>query len=215
MYNPASFRHTDHEALAAFIHAHPLGLLVSGGDAGLQASSVPFLLYAGEGEHGVLRTHLARANAQWQALESGAECLVIFHGAQGYVTPSWYPAKAEHHRVVPTWNYAMVQCRGTPRVVHDPAWLHRQVADITDAHERGRQALAPWAVSDAPVDYVDTQVRAIVGIEIPVRWIEGKFKLSQNRSAEDRSGVRAGMANPDDPHHNPAVAALMESHRGP
>ena len=211
LYNPASFRRTDHEALADFIHAHPLGLLITGGPDGLDASSVPFRLYGDEGPHGVLRAHLARANPQWRACEDGAECLVVFHGAQGYVTPSWYASKAEHHRVVPTWNYTMVQCRGTPRVVHDAAWLHRQIADLTDTHEGARTTRRPWAVSDAPADFLDAQVQAIVGLEIPIRWLEGKFKLSQNRPAPDQAGVVDGMSDPDDPHHNPEVAALVRA----
>lgn len=215
MYNPASFRHTDHRALVEFVHAHPLGLLITSGAAGLEASSVPFLLYPDEGEQGVLRAHVARANGQWQALAAGTECLVVFQGAQGYVTPNWYPSKAEHHRVVPTWNYTMVQCRGTPTVHHGANWLHRQIADITDVHERGRAGLTPWAVSDAPADFIDAQVKAIVGIEIPLRSIEGKFKLSQNRSPQDQAGVRTGMANHNDPHHNPEVAALMHQRRPP
>ena len=211
LYNPASFRRHDLEDLSDFIDAHPLGLLVTHGTDGLDASSIPFRLYREEGDHGVLRAHVARANPQWKVCAAGGECLVVFQGAQGYVTPSWYASKAEHHRVVPTWNYTMVQCRGTPQVVHEAAWLHRQIADLTDVHEGGRTTRRPWAVSDAPADFIDAQVQAIVGIELPIRWIEGKFKLSQNRPAPDQVGVVEGMSDPGDPHHNPEVAALVRA----
>lgn len=213
LYNPASFRRSDLGDLSDFIDAHPLGLLITHGDDGLEASSVPFRLYRDEADHGVLRAHVARANPQWKTCEESAECLVVFQGAQGYVTPSWYASKAEHHKVVPTWNYTMVQCRGTPRVLHDAAWLHRQIADLTDVHEGGRGRRRPWAVTDAPAEFIDAQVQAIVGLEIPIRWIEGKFKLSQNRPAPDQVGVVEGMSDPDDPHHNPAVAALVQAAR--
>jgi transcriptional regulator len=210
MYNPSSFRNIDRETLTTFIQANPLGLLITNTSEELLASSIPFLLFPNEGDHGVLRAHLAKANPHWKALESQAECLIVFQGAHGYVSPSWYPSKTENHKVVPTWNYSMVQCRGIPKVIHDPAWLHRQISDLTVTHEQGRTNPAPWEVNDAPADFIDTQIKAIVGIEIPISWIEGKFKMSQNRLEQDRLGVIKGMSDAADLHYNPDVAALMQ-----
>jgi transcriptional regulator len=192
MYQPPAFREDDLATLQAFIGAHPLGLLISAGAAGVLANPIPFLLYADEGDKGVLRCHLSRANGQWQALRDGAETLVVFQGTDGYVTPSWYPAKAEHGKVVPTWNYAIVQVRGPARVIDDAAWLHANVSALSDSHEAGRQK--PWSVSDAPSDYIAAQLRGIVGVEIPIATIEGKFKFSQNRPEADRRGVAHGLA---------------------
>ena len=191
MYQPPHFREEARAALAGLVRDHPLGLLVTAGPAGLVANPVPFLLYP-EGEHGVLRAHLARANPHWQELEAVAECLVVFQGPDAYVTPAWYATKRETGRVVPTWNYATVQVRGRPRAVSDAAWLRRQVDDLTAAREGGRPE--PWAVSDAPAPFVAAQLRAIVGVEIAITAIAGKWKMSQNRAAEDRAGVARGLA---------------------
>ncbi|VVE17406.1 transcriptional regulator [Pandoraea capi] len=191
MYQPAAFTEDRPEVLHDLIRQHPLGLLVSAGAQGLIADSIPFLMYAQEGEFGTLRGHLARANPHGAALRDVDECLVAFIGAQGYITPSWYAAKAEHGKVVPTWNYAAVHVWGTPRVIDDAAWLRRLVGDLTQSQEQGRPA--PWAVEDAPADYVDSMLRAIVGVEIPIRRIEGKFKMSQNRPMPDRVGVVNGL----------------------
>lgn len=209
MYNPSSFCNTDRETLFGFIQAHPLGLLITNTSEGLLASSIPLLLYPDESDHGVFRAHLAKANPHWKALESATACLIVFQGPHGYVTPSWYPSKAENHKVVPTWNYSMVQCRGTPNVIHDPVWLRKQISDLTNFHEKGRTKPEPWKVDDAPDDFIDNQIKAIVGIEIPINWIEGKFKMSQNRLEQDRDGVLQGMSDPTDPHYNPDVADLM------
>lgn len=192
MYQPAAFRETDRPTLHAFIGAHPLGLLISAGPDMLAANPIPFLLYADEGEQGILRCHLSRANEQWKFLRDAAETLIVFQGTDGYVTPSWYPSKAEHGKVVPTWNYAMVQVRGTARVIEDAAWLHANVAALSDTHEAGRPK--PWALSDAPDAYVAGQLRGIVGVEITISAIEGKFKFSQNRAEADRRGVADGLA---------------------
>ncbi|MDP2781849.1 FMN-binding negative transcriptional regulator [Devosia sp.] len=193
MYQLPAFREDDHASLYAFIGAHPLGLLISAGEAGLLANPIPFLAYAQEGDKGVMRCHLSRGNTQWHALRDGAETLIVFQGADGYVTPSWYKSKAEHGKVVPTWNYAVVQVRGTARVMEDPAWLHANVSALSDAHELERPR--PWSVSDAPDAFIAGQLRGIVGVEIAVSTIEGKFKFSQNRAESDRNGVAAGLAN--------------------
>lgn len=190
MYQPPHFQENSLAAQQALIRAHPLGLLVTAGPGGLMANPIPFLLDAA-GDHGTLRAHLARANPQWRELIAVEECLVVFQGVQGYVSPSWYASKREHGRVVPTWNYATVQARGRPRVIEAADWLNQQIADLTASHERPRAE--PWAVSDAPAPFVAAQVRALVGIEIPITRIEGKWKMSQNRAEADRHGVIAGF----------------------
>lgn len=212
MYVPASFRETRREVLFGLIRDFPLALLVSHGADGLQASPLPFHLAADEGESGVLRAHMARANPHWRALAGADECLVSFQGPQGYVSPSWYPGKAATHRVVPTWNYATVQVWGRPRVIEDADWLRRQLDELTAAHEQSRTP--PWMPADAPADFLAMQMKAIVGLEIPIARIEGKFKLSQNREAADRAGVAAGAADAGDPHYAPAMAEMVRERLG-
>lgn len=209
MYTPTPFREPRLDEMHALIRAHPLGVLVTHGPDGLQASPVPFLVYADEGERGVLRAHLARANPHWRSLAAAAECLVIFRGDDGYVTPSWYPSKAAGGRVVPTWNYVAVHARGRVTVTEDAGWLRRQLDALT--HSRERERPHPWSVDDAPPDFVAAQLRAIVGIEIAIERLEGKWKLSQNRDETDRRGVVAGLRAADDPQRNDALAALVES----
>ncbi len=203
MYIPASFREEDIETLHAQVHTYPLGTLVTHGDGGLQASPLPFLM-----EANVLRAHMARANPHWKLLAADAECLVIFTGPDAYVTPDWYPSKAVTHKVVPTWNYAAVHVRGRLRVVDEPGWLAQQIADLTATHEAVRPA--PWRPADAPADFIAAQMQAVIGLEIAITQIEGKWKMGQNREAADREGVVRGMGDPADPHHDPVVAVLVE-----
>ena len=191
MYLPKHFEETRAEVLHELLRAHPLGLLVSQAGGELQANSIPFMLDAQRGAHGTLVAHVARANALWREA-ADTPVLVVFQGAQAYVSPSAYPSKAEHGKVVPTWNYIMVQARGRLRAIEDPAWLHALVSRLTERHEANRPA--PWEVSDAPLDYVEKMLGAIVGIEIEVEAITGKWKVSQNRSAADREGVARTLA---------------------
>ena len=190
MYHPPHFRENRLEAQHELIRAHPLGLLITHGPAGLLANPIPFLLDADASPFGTLRGHLARANPQWRELGE-AEALVVFQGAESYVTPSWYATKRETGKVVPTWNYATVQVRGRRRAVEDAAWLARQVAALTDGQEA--TFAAPWAVTDAPAPYLAGQLKGIVGIELEIAAIEGKWKVSQNRPAADRTGVIEGL----------------------
>lgn len=190
MYQPGGFREERLEVLHALIRAHPLATLITAGAGGLAANLVPFIL-ADAGDRGTLRAHIARANDQVDALRAGAETLVVFQGPEAYISPSWYPSKQEHGRVVPTWNYVVVQVQGTPRVIDDPAWIRAQIGALTQSQEGQRSR--PWSVTDAPEDYVEAQLRAIVGVEIPILRIEGKWKVSQNRSAADRQGVYEGL----------------------
>ncbi|SOB91839.1 PaiB family negative transcriptional regulator [Rhodobacter sp. JA431] len=196
MYRLPAFAETDAEALSALIAAHPLGLLISSGPGGIMAGPVPFQLV--ETETGqVLRAHLAKANPQLAELAAAPQVLVVFQPGEAYVSPSWYPTKAEHHRVVPTWNYAMVQVRGTARLITDDAFLRDQIAALTTHQEAERTE--PWAVSDAPPEFITAQLRGITGLEIAITAMEGKLKLSQNRTAADRAGVRAGLMAEGDP----------------
>lgn len=192
MYEPPHFRENDLSVLHDAIERHPLGLLISNGPAGVLADAVPFLLDPAAGPRGTLRCHLARANPQWHALENAEEALVVFQASQAYITPSWYATKRETGKVVPTWNYVMVQARGRPRLIHDPAWLHANVTALTTRHEAGRAE--PWAVSDAPESFIAAQLKGIVGLEIEITDLRGKFKQSQNRPEADRDGVAAGLA---------------------
>jgi len=211
MYRPPAFREDDFKAQLALIEAHPLGLLISQGANGIIADPIPFLLYPEEGEHGVLRCHVAKANPQWQALTERPEALVIFQGVDHYVSPAWYPSKAEHGKVVPTWNYEIVEARGKAVVFHDAAWLLANVTALSDLQESRRPK--PWAVGDAPDDFIASQLKGIVGIEVPIDTLVGKVKASQNRPAADRQGVAAGLAELGDARAR-AMLDLVKSRGG-
>jgi transcriptional regulator len=196
MYTPSYFKDADLNSLHAQINGARLAVLVTSSESGLQASHLPLLFNPNEGEHGTLYGHFAKANAQWKDLQSGAEVLVIFSGGDAYVSPSFYPAKAEHGKVVPTWNYLAIHAYGHAEVFTEPQRLLELVSALTDKHESGRAS--PWAVADAPADYIEKMLGAIVGFALPIGRLEGKRKLNQNRSAEDIAGVTAGLAASDD-----------------
>ena len=196
MYIPSAFKDDDLGSLHALIEHTRLAILITHDEHGMQASHVPLLLRADQGANGTLHGHLAKANPQWRALENGAQVLVIFPGADAYVSPSFYPAKAEHGKVVPTWNYVAVHAYGVAQVFTDPQQLLEVVSGLTDKHETGRAS--PWAVADAPADYIDKMLSAIVGFALPIERLEGKRKLNQNRSAADIAGVRNGLAASSD-----------------
>jgi transcriptional regulator len=193
MYLPSHFEEKRPEVLHDFVRANPLGLMITPThEGGLLANSIPFVLDADPaGGPGILRAHVARANPVWREAREDAESLVAFQGPQAYVSPSFYPSKAEHGKAVPTWNYVMVQARGRFRAIDDVTWLRAFVTRLTERHESPRAA--PWHVSDAPEDYLATMLRAIVGLEIPLTSLVGKWKASQNRSAADRDGVARGL----------------------
>jgi transcriptional regulator len=191
MYEPPLHREDDLSRQHALIRARPLGLLISSGLQGLVANAIPFLIDPAASRLGTLRAHVARANGQWRDLVHAPEALVVFQGAEHYISPSWYATKQETGKVVPTWNYVMVQARGAARVIEDDAWLSRQIEALTNGQEARRDK--PWAVGDAPPDFIALQRRAIVGIEIEIAEIHGKWKTSQNRNAADRAGVVAGL----------------------
>ncbi|MDB4883674.1 MAG: Negative transcriptional regulator [Gemmatimonadetes bacterium] len=213
MYIPPSNAEHDVAALFAFIEAHPLGILVtSSASDGLFATHLPLLVHRDRGPFGVLEGHVARANPHHRQLDAGAEALVIFAGPDAYITPAWYEAKREHGRVVPTWNYVAVHVYATPRVVDDPAFLKRHLESLTSRHESPRAE--PWAVSDAPADYVAQQMKAIVGVELAITRLEGKWKMSQNRSGADIDGVVRGLRESGEPAER-TVAEIVEARRTP
>ncbi len=191
MYQPPHFREDRRDVQHALIKTHSLGLLITAGPGGLQANFIPFLIDPRASDNGTLRAHLARANPQLRELAAVEECLVVFQGPQAYVSPSLYPTKRETGKVVPTWNYITVQAWGRPRVMDDAAWIANQIDDLTRHKEADRAA--PWAVTDAPETFLAMQIKAIVGLEIPVARIEGKWKVSQNRVATDQAGVAEGL----------------------
>ncbi len=192
MYRPPAFREDRLETLYALMREHPLATLVTAGPQGLLASHAPLGLDPARGPKGTLIGHLSRANEQWRELETAGQALAVFQGPEAYVSPSYYASKREHGRVVPTWNYVAVHAWGRVRVFDDPAGLRSVVERLTNQHERGRPQ--PWQVDDAPAEYIEGALKAIVGFELEIERLEGQWKLSQNRSAEDRQGVRRGLA---------------------
>ena len=210
MYLPSHFEETRAEVLRQLIRSHPLGTLVTFGADGLNANHVPFEFDPDAAPFGILRAHVARANPVWRDFSKEVEPMVIFQGPQIYITPSWYQTKKETGKVVPTFNYIVVHAYGAMRVFEDAGWLRKFVGGLTDRFEAARAR--PWAVSDAPKDFVASQLRAIVGIEIAVTRLIGKWKTSQNRPAADQKGVVAGLRESDDAVAQ-AMAAAVERNR--
>lgn len=193
MYLPAHFEETRPELLHELISAHPLGLLITQNpDGEMVANTIPFLLEADpQSGPGILRAHVARTNPLWKESRTDVDSLVVFQGPQTYISPSMYPSKAATGKVVPTWNYVMVQGRGRLHAVDDADWLRAFVTRLSERHEAARPV--PWAVSDAPENFIDATLRAIVGIEIKLSSLRGKWKVSQNRTRADRDGVVYGL----------------------
>lgn len=214
MYQPPHFQETRQEILHELVRSHPLGLLVSNGSEGPVANAIPFLLDAEAEPKGKLRAHLARANPQWRLLADSpvSPVLIVFQGADAYVTPSWYETKRETGKVVPTWNYAIVQVRGTVRVIEDADWIARQITDLTMAQEGSRET--PWAVTDAPPAFIQSQIKGIVGLEIEITDISGKWKVSQNRPVADRVGVAEGLEGEVQNAGAPDMASMVRAWGG-
>ena len=208
MYVPAHFAETRLEVLHQLIHERSQAVLVTLGAEGLNANHVPFLLDLDEPPLGTLRAHVARANPMWRDFTGEVDALAIFEGPQAYITPSWYRSKEEHGKVVPTYNYITVHAYGRLRVVEDREWLRDLVQRLTDKFETPRPQR--WKVTDAPEDFIETMLGAIVGLEMPVTRLLGKWKASQNRPEADRIGVAQGLReNADD--EAVAMAGLVES----
>jgi transcriptional regulator len=198
MYQPDHFRVDDLPQLHALMRARPFATLVSSGALGLYATHLPTVLRDDAPQeapnatpHGVIECHLSRANPHWKDLAAGNEALMIFQGPEAYVTPNWYPSKAEHGEVVPTWNYAVVHAYGRPEVMQEADWLRRHVGELSAQQEASEAR--PWAVSDAPDRYVEVMLRGIVGFRFAITRLEGKWKMSQNREMNDRAGVVSGL----------------------
>lgn len=207
MYIPPAFREDDPQALRELMRSARLANLVTATAEGPIATPLPLVLAADEGELGVLHGHVAKANPQWKMPVIG-EALAIFMGPDAYVTPSWYASKAEHGKVVPTWNYAAVHAYGPVEFFEDEDRLLAAVKRVTELHEGPRSM--PWQVSDAPEAFIKSQLRGIVGLRLPITRLEGKRKMSQNRNAADRAGVAKGLAESDRPMDR-LVAGLIES----
>lgn len=187
MYIPAHFAEARPEALQRIMREHPLGMLVTHGNAGLDADHIPFEFDADAGTHGALIAHVARANTLWQRCPTGTPVMVVFRGAEAYVSPSWYPSKHETHRQVPTWNYEVVHAHGTLTVHDDERFVRRVVAQLTRRHEAAEPQ--PWKMGDSEPEFINTMLRNIVGVEVSITSLVGKLKLSQNREARDRLGA--------------------------
>jgi transcriptional regulator len=209
VYNPPAFRETRPEELTAAMAAIGLATLVTRGSGGLVATHLPLLHDPEPAPCGRLLGHLARANPQWRELAPGEEALAVFLGPEAYVTPRWYPSKAEHGRVVPTWNYLAVHAWGRLRVETEPAALEALVRRLTERHEAG--ADIPWRVEDAPAAFLAGQLKGIVGIELTIARLEGKWKMSQNRPPADREGVIGGLERRGEAG-DAAVAEVMRGH---
>jgi transcriptional regulator len=203
MYVPALFAETDAATLFALLREHPLGALVTHTAGGLDANHLPFLVDENRGAKGTLVAHVARANPLWREVAAGDEVLVVFRGANGYVSPNWYPSKHETHRHVPTWNYEAVHVHGRIRIIDDETYVRGVVARLTREHES--RLPEPWRMGDAPADYLAEELAHIVGIEVEITRLEGKRKLSQNRTPDDFEGAVQGV----DGSGNAALAAAM------
>lgn len=209
MYVPKHFEERDTEVLQALMRSHPLGAWVTVVDDDLTVNHIPFFLDSTRGPHGTLVGHVARGNPIWRSFSDEIPSLVIFQGPQCYITPSWYPSKRAHGKAVPTWNYAVVHARGMPRVIEDRACLLKHVTALSDRHES--KMAVPWRVSDVPEDYLASMLKSIVGIEIPIDSVTGKWKASQNRPLPDKLGIIAGLnANGDSDSRR--LVALMQRH---
>jgi transcriptional regulator len=204
MYNPSAFQENDHTVLRDAVRDLSAGELITFGSAGLEASIVPVLV---DDDFTHLTAHLARANCQWRNADAGVPALVTFRGPDAYVSPGYYPSKQEHGKVVPTWDYITVQVRGRLVIHDDPVWTRALVERLTRHHEQRFER--PWSIDDAPADFIDGMVKAIVGIEVEVSSVEGKWKLSQNRPEADRAGVKAGLQRPGASRNEIETAGAM------
>jgi transcriptional regulator len=209
MYTPALFKMDDVGEAHALMRAAPFAILVTTGSDGLTATHVPTVLKTEAADPlGRLECHLARPNPQWRTFAPEVEALVIFQGPEAYIRPGWYPSKADHGKVVPTWNYAAVHAYGRLEAVQDKAWLLAHVTELSRQQEHPFEA--PWSTADAPADYLDMMARGIVGLRLRIARLEGKAKMSQNRDARDRAGVIDGLVRRGDGHDH-STAELVKT----
>jgi transcriptional regulator len=207
MYLPSHFAETRKEVLHSRIAEYPFGTLITHGSSGLDANHIPFELAAEDGELGVLRAHVARANPVWQDVANGDEVLVVFHAGDAYISPNWYPSKHELHKQVPTWNYMVVHAHGRITVLDDERYVRGLIGRLTRTHEASEPK--PWKMSDAPKDYVDTMVKAIVGVQIEITRLVGKSKLSQNKDARDIQGAAEALKSTGESRVADAMLAVI------
>ena len=207
MYIPRHNEEKRVSAMHSLIVSRPLGTLVTLGASGLFASHIPMILEADGSQFGVLKGHISRANTQWQDFVPTVDALAIFAGHQHYITPNWYPGTREHGKEVPTWNYVVVHAYGPLKIIQDDHWLLTNVEKLTNIHEAASPN--PWKVSDAPEDFIKSQLKGIVGLELPIQRLEGKWKVSQNRTERERNGVVNGLAKLNTPE-SLAMKALVE-----
>ena len=195
MYLPKKFEEKATETLHTLINNYPFGALIINCDGEIVANHMPFLFEPSRGDFGALNCHVAKANSVWRSMSEDTECLVIFQGPDCYISPSWYPSKRHHGKAVPTWDYVVVHARGYPKVIDNSEWLINHVSDLSSMHEVNRPN--PWKVSDAPVEYINRMIGAIIGIEITISKLSGKWKVSQNRPKSDQLGILAGLETED------------------
>jgi len=207
MYIPRANEEKRIPVLHELIGSHPFASLITMGSGGLFASHIPMVLEQDGSEFGVLKGHISRANTQWKTFDPAVEALAIFAGDQQYISASWYPGKDEDGKEVPTWNYVVVHAYGPLLLHEDPAWLLAHLESLTNIHEAASEQ--PWKVSDAPPDYIQSQIKGIIGLEIPIRRLEGKWKTSQNRNERDRQAVSEGLAKQNTPE-SLAMKALVD-----
>ena len=208
MYIPKFNEETRLDVMHALIESQPLATLVTMSSSGLIATHLPMVFARTEGPHGTLRGHLSRANTQWRDLNVSLEALAIFAGAHHYISPNWYPEKAEDGKVVPTWNYAVVHAYGPLKIIEDPAWLRSHLNALVTQHESSFST--PWKITDAPADYIASQIKGIVGLELPITRIEGKWKVSQNKSERTLLAVEQGLED----LNTPEALAMRDLVRG-
>ena len=211
MYLPHHFKEERPEILGAFMREHPFATLVSLAADGLIASHIPMLWDPTPAPFGTLTGHIARPNPQGKGAREGVDALAIFLGPQAYISPNWYPSKREHGKVVPTWNYVAVHAYGRLKMIDDAEWLRAFVTRLTDLHENF--SAVPWKVTDAPTGFIDQMLKGIVGIEIPVTRLEGKWKLSQNRPATDQASTVAGLEARGDTDSREVAEAMKHVRR--
>lgn len=209
MYIPKSNEENNIAALHALIRERPLGTWAAIADGDIEVNHIPFVIKENKGEFGTLVCHVAKANTIWKTFSQIHDSVITFHGDQAYISPSWYPSKHENGKAVPTWNYCVVHAYGVPEIIHDPQELFAHLNELTNSHE-AKQAL-PWQVSDAPVDFIEKLSAAIVGIEIPIKKIVGKWKLGQNKSEADKLGTIAGLKSGGDAQQHGLANTLLKT----
>jgi transcriptional regulator len=205
MYTPKQFEEHRTEVMHDLIKAHPLATLITLKDGNIEANHIPMVLASHDGMFGTLRGHMARSNLIWNQHPKESDVLSVFQGPESYITPSWYASKAESGKVVPTWNYVSVHAKGKLRIIEEPSWIRSQLEELTSNNEAGFEH--PWAVSDAPEEFTAKLIEAIIGFEIVISELQGKWKVSQNRPADDRDSLSRGLNN----HGDHEMAKLVKN----